>query len=150
MTNPHAAATNFAADFSAMEYAMKRSPKFRRKDRAVAVADWDAFAQELGQEFFDHVVRSGIAKTLVGHPPRSLLVDMRWDPPNPAPLTNVAQLIVNGVCRVRNSYFHGEKFTGGAEGQWRRDAKLVEEAHAVLKMARDYAVDAKTLTFPCS
>ena len=38
---------------------------------------------------------------------------MEWAPANPEPLTNVAQLIVNGVCRVRNSYIHGEKFVGG-------------------------------------
>lgn len=93
----------------------------------------------MGQGFFDHVVTSGVAKTLVGEPPRRLLADMQWDPPNPVPLTNVAQLIVNGVCRVRNSYFHGEKFMGGPAGQWERDAKLVEEAHAVLKEAKKFA-----------
>jgi hypothetical protein len=42
---------------------------------------------------------------------------------------------------VRNSYFHVEKFTGGAEGKWERDAKLIEEAHSVLKMARGFAVN---------
>ena len=141
MENPYAAATKFAADFGAMEYALKRSPKFRRRNKAIAEADWDAFARELGQEFFDHVVKSGIAKTLVGQPPRRLLADLQWDPPNPAPLSNVAQLIINGVCRVRNSYFHGEKFTGGPDGQWERDAKLIEEAHAVLKMARGFALN---------
>jgi len=139
MDNPHTAATKFAADFGAMEYALKRMPKYRRKNRAIAEADWDAFARDLGQEFFDHVVKSGAAKALVSEPPRRLLADMQWDPPNPVPLSNVLQLIVNGVCRVRNSYFHGEKFTGGPAGQWERDAKLIEEAHTVLKEAQKFA-----------
>ncbi|MDG1431087.1 MAG: hypothetical protein P8L68_19270 [Paracoccaceae bacterium] len=139
MKKPHLAATRFAEDFGAMEYAMKRSPNYRRKNKAIAEADWDAFAKDLGQEFFDHIVKSGVAKTLIGEPPRRLLADMQWDPPNPAPLSNVAQLIINGLCRVRNSYFHGEKFTGGPAGQWERDAKLIEEAHAVLKNAGEFA-----------
>lgn len=60
---------------------------------------------------------------------------MQWTPQEPKPLTTVAQLIVNGVCRVRNSYIHGEKFTGGPEGQWDRDARLIDEAHDVLRAA---------------
>ena len=139
MNDPFVMATKFAADFGAMEYALKRSPRYLRKNKAIAEADWDAFARDLGQEFFDHVVKSEIAKTLIGEPPRRLLADMQWAPLNPVPLSNVAQLIVNGVCRVRNSYFHGEKFTGGPAGQWERDTKLVEEAHAVLKEAQKFA-----------
>lgn len=140
MSNPQVAATEFAAEFGSMEYALKRSPKYLRTNKTVAEADWDAFAKDLGQEFFDHVVQSGIAKTLIGKPPRRLLKDLQWDPPNPSPLSNIAQLIINGVCRVRNSYLHGEKFTGGPEGQWERDTLLIEEAHAVLNEARAFAL----------
>lgn len=99
MKNPNLAATKFAADFGAMEDAMKRSPNYRRKNKAIAEADWDLFAKDLGQEFFEHIVKSGVAKTLIGEPPRRLLADMQWAPPNPAALSNVAQLLVNGVCR---------------------------------------------------
>ncbi|RWP23633.1 hypothetical protein [Mesorhizobium sp.] len=53
-------------------------------------------------------------------------------------MANVAQLLINGVCRVRNSYIHGEKFTGGLEGQWECDATLIAEAHVVLKTAMDF------------
>lgn len=134
MENPYQAADAFVKDFRQMEYAMKRSG-FRRQAKEAAEADWDLFAQSLGPKFFEHVVASGIAKTLIGQPPRRLLNDMTWAPQNPAPLANVAQLIINGVCRVRNSYIHGEKFTGGPEGQWDRDVILVREAHAVLKEA---------------
>jgi hypothetical protein len=138
MSNPYKIAEAFAADFRQIEYALKRS-LYLRKGSKVAKADWDRFANSLGSEFFEHIVSTGLAKTLIGHPPRELLADMQWSPPNPAPLTNVTQLMVNGVCRVRNSYIHGEKFTGGPEGQWQRDATLVAEAHAVLKEAMQFA-----------
>ncbi|MCQ4632732.1 hypothetical protein GB927_022005 [Shinella sp. CPCC 100929] len=137
MTNPYQVADAFIRDFRAAEYAMKRSG-FLRQDREGAEPNWDTFAQSLGKPFFDHVVALGIAKTLIGHPPRRLLADMSWSPPNPLPLTNVAQLVVNGVCRVRNSYVHGEKFTGGPEGQWDRDVTLIKEAHAVLAEATSF------------
>jgi hypothetical protein len=87
----------------------------------------------LGAAFFDHVVTTEIAKTLIGHPPRRLLANLQWSPPDPEPLANVAQLVVNGVCRVRNSYIHGEEFTGGPDEQWERDVTLIAEAHVVLK-----------------
>jgi hypothetical protein len=142
MANPHQAAIAFAADFGRMEYALKRSGCLR-KGKKVAEADWESFAQKLGCDFFEEVSASEIAKTLIGHPPRQLLADLQWSPDAPEPLANVAQLIVNGVCRVRNSYLHGEKFTGGPDGQWERDATLIAEAHAVLKKAMDMAVAPK-------
>jgi hypothetical protein len=91
---------------------------YLRKDKEVAEADWDMFTKDLGRAFFEHVVATEIAKTLIGHPPRRLLANVQRSPPNPAPVANVAQLVINGVCRVRNSYIHGETFTGGPEGQW--------------------------------
>ena len=60
---------------------------------------------------------------------------MEWSPEKPTPLTNVHELVVQGVCRVRNSYVHGEKFTGGPDHQWDRDLTLITEAHAVLRAA---------------
>lgn len=103
MSNPYTAAEEFARDFRATEYALKRSG-FLRKNREAAEADWDLFARSLGQPFFDHVIGKEIATTLIGNPPRRLLADMSWSPEKPAPLTSVAQIIINGVCRVRNSY----------------------------------------------
>lgn len=134
MTNPYKEAEGFARTFGHTEYALKRSG-YLRNNRDVAEADWDEFAKKLGPEFFQYIVNSGIAITLVGDPPRRLLANMEWSPEKTQPLTNVAQLIVNGVCRVRNSYLHGEKFVGGPEGQFERDATLVTEAHAVLRQA---------------
>lgn len=138
MTNPYKAAEAFAADFRQMEYALKRSG-YVRPGKTIAEANWEQFASDLGTAFFHQVVSSGSAKTLIGRPPRRLLANMEWSPAEPAPLTNVSQLIVNGVCRVRNSYMHGEKFTGGPEGQWERDGTLIAEAHAVLKEAMSFS-----------
>jgi hypothetical protein len=132
--NPHEAARAFTTDFGQVEYALKRSG-YLRKGKDVAEADWNAFARDLGGDFFKAVVEKQIATTLIGVPPRRLLADLQWSPENPAPLTNVHDLIIQGVCRVRNSYHHGEKFVGGPEGQFDRDKTLVEEAHAVLNEA---------------
>lgn len=134
MTNPHDAARSFATDFGKTEYALKRHG-YRREGRDVAEPDWDAFALALGAEFFSDVNERKIATTLIGEPPRRLLSTLEWSPEKPAALTNVQQLIVQGVCRARNSYIHGEKFTGGPDDQWDRDLTLVTEAHAVLKAA---------------
>lgn len=134
MTDPYEAARSFATEFGKTEYALKRSG-FLRKGRDVAEPDWDAYARALGAEFFAAIVNQGSATTLIDEPPRRLLSNMKWSPERPAPLTNVHQLIVQGVCRVRNSYIHGEKFTGGPDNQWDRDLTLITEAHAVLKAA---------------
>lgn len=139
MSNPYKAADAFAAEFRQAEYALKRSG-FIRTNKKVAEADWDEFAKILGKAFYEYVKTAGIAKTLIAQPPRQLLANMEWSPANANPLANVAELMINGVCRVRNSYIHGEKFSGGPEGQWDRDARLVEEAHAVLREAMTFNV----------
>lgn len=137
MSNPYAAAEAFATDFRQMEYALKRS-KFVRKGKKIAEADWDHFATSLGPAFFDDVVSRRIAETLISSPPRQLLADLTWSPETTSPLANSNELIIHGVCRVRNSYIHGEKFIGGPEKQWRRDIKLILEAHAVLTRAMEF------------
>lgn len=140
MPDPYSTAKAFADDFGAMEYALKRSG-FLRKGKKVAEVDWNLFSQALGTEFFEQVVEQAIATTLIGVPPRRLLADMQWSPQITKPITDVAQLIIEGVCRIRNNYLHGEKFTGGPDGQWERDAILVAEAHAVLKLAMVFVRD---------
>lgn len=137
MTKPHETAEAFTVAFRNAEYALKRST-YVRGNRDFAEADWDRFAKDLGRAFFDDVVQRGIAPTLIGTPPRKLQRDLSWVPAQPEPLRTVAQLIVNGVCRVRNSLFHGEKFVG-SDGQWERDQTLIVEAHAVLEAAMEHA-----------
>lgn len=134
MHNPYEIAGAFARTFGEAEYVLKRSGHLRQ-NKDVAEADGDAFARDLGPDFFAAIVDKGIAKTLIGEPPRRLMNDLQWAPEIPVPFTNVHELIVQGVCRVRNSYLHGEKFRGGPNGQWERDVSLIREAHAVLEEA---------------
>lgn len=134
MHDPHVAAQAFARTFSDAEYALKRSGRMRA-NRPTAEADWDAFASDLGPEFFAEVVNRGIANTLIGEPPRRLNNQLVWGPEIPASLKNVQELIIQGVCRVRNSYLHGEKFRDGPDGSWARDVTLIEEAHSTLRAA---------------
>ena len=134
MEDPYKLAASFAKSFGEAEYALKRSSHLR-ENKDVAEADWNSFARDLGPDFFAEVVERAIAKTLINEPPRRLMKNLRWAPKVPIPLANAQELIVQGVCRVRNSYLHGEKFTGGPDGQWARDLTLIREAHAVLEAA---------------
>lgn len=62
MNNPYEVAAVFARSFGDAEYALKRAG-YLRKNKDVAEADWDAFARDLGSEFFAAIVDKGIAKT---------------------------------------------------------------------------------------
>jgi hypothetical protein len=106
------------------------------KGRRHAEANWEKFTRALGEPFFAEVRQAGIAEILIQEPPRTLMADgLRWEPERPEPLTNVLDLFVKGVCKVRNSYVHGEKFVGG-DRDFQRDAQLVREALSVLELAR--------------
>jgi hypothetical protein len=125
----------FTALFGRFEYALKRMGLLRKNQDAQA--DWSKFAEQLGPTFFEEVVRLAIADTLIKEPPRKLMRDgLKWLPENPNPLKNVIELFEQGVCRVRNNLFHGEKFIAQS-GDWERDARLVGEALAVLRAAQD-------------
>lgn len=145
--DPYKAARELAQLYGSMEYALKRSG-FLRKGRDDAQADWAQFAATLGDEFM--VEARNIAPTLIGNPPRKLLAaGLKWSEPRGSALETVVELIVEGVCRVRNSYIHGEKFTGSPDpDQWRRDATLVAEALAVLTAAATYVPIETQSTIP--
>lgn len=133
--NPQSVAREFVELFGRIEYALKRSGQLV-PNADHAQADWTAYAKSLGAKFYNEVAASGIADTLINRPPRKLMREgLEWSRGTSAPLENVHQLMIEGVCRVRNSYIHGEKFVGGPDGQWNRDAKLVREALEVLKLA---------------
>lgn len=135
MKNPYEVSKELAALFGRFEYALKRSNFLR--NRPDAQADWHKFACELGPDFFEHIKRSKLAETLLSVPPRKLMKEgLIWEPECPAPLSDVVELFERGVCRVRNSLLHGEKFVGQSE-QWERDARLVSEALVVLREAQD-------------
>lgn len=138
MSNPYEIADEFAKEFAKFEYALKRGGFLLTKAQD-ARADWGRFAEALGAMFFTDVEVKNIAPTILSYPPRKLMQDgLKWMPENPPPVTTVVELMEKGVCRIRNSYLHGEKFTGGPDkAQWERDAKLVSEALAVLREARN-------------
>ncbi|MGU3420836.1 hypothetical protein [Methylobacterium sp. D54C] len=134
MSDPYKDATDLAREFGRYEYALKRSGFLRSNPSAMA--DWNAFARELGSDFFDVVCASGKADTLIHEPPRKLMNQgLKWLPENPEPLRNVVELFEIGVCRVRNSLVHGEKFTASCEQQRQRDERLVSEALFVLRLS---------------
>jgi hypothetical protein len=135
MTNPYEVGEELAALFGRFEHALKRSDFLR--NRPDAQADWNKFARALGPDFFEHVKRSKLAETLLSNPPRRLMTEsLKWEPEHSEPLNDVVELFEQGVCRVRNSLLHGEKFVGRAE-QLERDTTLVSEALAVLREAQD-------------
>ena len=135
MTNPYDDDRELVALFGRFEYALKRSDFLR--NNPVAQADWNKFARELGPDFFEHVKRTKLAETLLGDPPRKLMREgLKWEPKHPEPLNDVIELFEKGVCRVRNSLLHGEKFVGRPD-RWERDATLVSEALVVLREAQN-------------
>jgi hypothetical protein len=133
-SDPFMDGEQLAALFRHFEHVLKRTGFLKARRRAEA--DWSRFAASLGEAFFEEVQRGGIAQMLIQEPPRTLMADgLRWEPEWPEPLRNVEDLFVKGVCKVRNSYVHGEKFVGG-DRTFERDARLVGEALRVLELAK--------------
>lgn len=126
----------FTALFRRFEHALKRGDFLARKQRAEA--DWQAFAESLGPEFFEEVRHSNKAPTLIQEPPRRLMADLTWRPDVPAPIENVVDLFKRGVCQVRNNLFHGEKYIGSPDAQ-SRDEALVSESLWILRLASEKA-----------
>lgn len=107
-----------------------------KKNRDNAEADWEAFAREkLGEDFFKEVKKSGKASTLIaGRPRKQMKEGLAWQPEEPKAIANVTELIVNGVCQVRNHINHHQKFQGDDAAR-KRDLALIEDSRRVLEMA---------------
>ena len=132
-TDPYQDGQQLAALFARFEHVLKRTGYL--KGRRHAEADWKGFAAALGEEFFLEVINRKMAEVLINEPPRTLMAEgLRWEPERPEKLITVEELFVKGVCKVRNSYVHGEKFVAG-DRTFERDAQLVREALAILKLA---------------
>ncbi|WP_133254954.1 hypothetical protein [Phenylobacterium hankyongense] len=117
------------------EHVLKRAGLIDPSRKRASV-DWEAFARQLGDEFFHEMAASGEVGTLIAEPPRILMRDsLTFEPPVPAPITDVVGLLVRGVCQVRHNYAHGEKFIG--EGDFQRDTALVRQALFVLTRAAE-------------
>ena len=137
-------ARKFADLYGRFEYALKRTGHLK-KGRPNAQADWASFAGSLGAAFFEEVRSSGVANILINDPPRKQMSEgLKWTRSEPAKLNSVEELFLQGVCRVRNSYAHGEKFKGNP-AQSERDAKLVSDALTVLNLAKSHNEEVASL-----
>lgn len=120
-------AVRFIQLFASVEGELKQRGDTKR-GRRLAEADWRSFSNLLGADFFEFVRSSLKAQTLISEPPRRRMNEgLKWMPEHPAPIENVEDLFVRGVCAVRNNLAHGEKFRITGLG-WGRDAALVNEA----------------------
>lgn len=126
-------AVHFFSVFSRVEFALKRGGFCKRGPGDKAEANWDIFANALGQAFFDAMQAAPEVHVLFVEPPRVLKVDAQGGVyfEDQAAATNAAGLFV-AVRRVRNNLFHGEKanFT-------QRDQMLVRAGLHVLGAALD-------------
>jgi hypothetical protein len=141
-------AVAFVDQFRRLEHVLRRSDCVRT-DQPKAVIDWRRFARELGPNFFAMVIKSGAAEVLIREPPRIYCREGGMAPENPAPITDVEQLIVRGMCQVRNNILHGEKYV---ERGSKRDDDLVMQALWVLQRAIDWhpATKPQTAAAPSS
>jgi len=128
--------------YGGIENALRNTGYCKKRDRAEA--DWGKFARDkLGKSFFDDVKNSGHADTLIeGRPRKQMAKGLVWKPDRPHPITNVTELIVNGVCQVRNHVEHRQKFRGDDDSQ-KRDLQLIADAHAVLELILEKHPDLK-------
>lgn len=141
MEAPTPDATELMQLFARLEHALRRNG-YARRDRQVAFVDWVRFSSELGEAFFSAARDSGNASVLIREPPRVYHRDKGFLPKEPAPIANVGELFVRGVCQVRNNIAHGEKFV---ELATQRDHDLVRGALWVLTQAIDRHPTAREL-----
>jgi hypothetical protein len=138
-------ANEFAQLFAAAEQNLKLAGKIK-KGRKDAQADWSALSGILGTDFFEQIRSAGIAPDLIREPPRTRKANsMKFEPETPDSLTSTEELLVHGVCKVRNNLIHGEKdFAVSGEG-YERDVKLVRQALMVLQEALAVCQQARAL-----
>jgi hypothetical protein len=105
-----------------------------------AQVDRRRLAKELGAEFFEEVLASRRATTLIDAPPKKLIVTANLTVEfgrAPQPLRDTSQL-VEAVWRVRNNLFHGNKLH---HGNRERDKKLMQEALWVISFVMEKRAD---------
>jgi hypothetical protein len=133
-----ALACRFFLFFSRFEYALKRTGFVLNKPRSDgAIADWPRFAQENASliDTNGSVQFKDAVAYIESHPPkRQVLSDGRLDMvgDNYSGPFDLKRLLLL-VGRIRNNLFHGGKFSGGLENDF-RDRQLLESAIAVLKV----------------
>jgi hypothetical protein len=129
---PPEATLRFIATFARFEFAMKQCGYLRRIEHGrVAEACREKHCADLPSDFFENVRAAQIATTLIEQPPRNLFVRNDTQPQfgnQATPVATTAQLL-DAVCRVRNTLFHGNKMYPANR---KRDAGLMDDALAVI------------------
>lgn len=129
-------AERFFKIFSRFEFALKESGFLPEKDGR-ALANWNAFAGALTMDFFDDVVRSGRADTLLHNPPKRQISRNRSLSFEPTEAPKNTQQLLEAICMVRNNLFHGGK-SGDPDADYsdpHRNEKLIAESQWVLELA---------------
>jgi hypothetical protein len=130
----------FFLTFTRCEFALKENGYVLPDRNGGVKADWDCFSDELeAVGFFDEIVESGRAATLISRPPkRQILNDGLLDWRTIPSALNTRQLF-EGIRRVRNNLVHG-----GKSGDPDRDPEnhnrgrdLIAQAQWVLEQALD-------------
>jgi hypothetical protein len=95
-----------------------------------AAANWDEFADSLGESFLQEVKDRHLADRFLESPPEKQIVEngcLGW---KSVPIGNVRTLF-EAVRRLRNNLFHGAKFPPEPA----RDRQLLTEALMILEFA---------------
>ena len=127
-------AMKFMATFVRLEFALKENG-YCAQSRWSNV-QWDKVANELGSTFYETVVSSTKAETILQHPPKKQIAQhqiLQWE--EQAAPTNVSELL-EAVRRIRNNQFHGGKSghpDDAPEDRQRRE-KLIAEAQWVIEL----------------
>jgi hypothetical protein len=124
--------TRFFYFFSKLEHALKRN-EFLIKNQADAKADWDTFADKLGNEFFQKIKAEHDIQILFKVPPRKQINNagtLDWK--DEASPQNVKDLFV-ALRRVRNNLFHGGKYPYAPVEEPSRNDKLLRACLFVME-----------------
>lgn len=124
--------------FARFEYALKKGDFFKSSEKPLrnAEADWDKFANRLGDSFFNEMKGADECRILFKEPPKKQVINngrLGW---KPLSKSEDCQQLFHAVRRVRNNLFHGGKTMAGPYGYPDdRDKNLIEASLFVLEKA---------------
>lgn len=128
---------SFFVLFSRFEYALKRNNYVQAVGRRGEVkADWDCFANDLGQEFLEQMRQESAVKVLICDPPKKQILEngqLKWSE-KASKITSVQELF-GAICLARNNLFHGGKYPEGEEDDTSRANDLLKDAMFILNEA---------------
>lgn len=126
-------AQKFIATFVRFEFALKENGYCTGS--GAARVEWSCVANGLGSRFYENVVASQMARTILLNPPKKQIAQYQMlDWQTQSPPNNVSELL-EAVRRVRNNQFHGGK-SGHPDDDLNdiaRREKLVSEAQWIVE-----------------